>query len=297
MGDGRQIAEFVEERIGHVFRRPLMYGGTPEAVDSILHYDHELWAVAHEREGDFQEVSAAFHLSEGCGSASFEHHYRTGHPAASEDEVACYVVSMWRKIGEHLGLSTAGSPSLGRAETRCSIMIDTERGESLDILLQRLTEVIDWCAPRALLSDPKHCLRTPELAPEPLAGSRKDVVCSVARRRHFELRWPEPRLAKSLGGGRLLGYEPDRNLSCGAAEGMTGGFFDCLNVPPWDTWVAYLYEVGGKEYLLAWIPPAFIELVAGGISVNPEECIWWVDESQTALSNLLDGSGILQSDR
>jgi hypothetical protein len=48
---------------------------------------------------------------------------------------------------------------------------------------------------------------------------------------------------------------------------------------------------------VAWIPPAFIELAADGISVNPEECIWWVDESQTALSNLLDGSGMLQSDR
>jgi hypothetical protein len=107
MRDGRQIAEVVEERIGHVFQRPLLYGGTPEAVDSILHYDDGLWAVAHEREGDFQEASAAFHLSEGCGSASFAHHYRASHPATSEDEVACYVVSMWRKIGERLGLSTA----------------------------------------------------------------------------------------------------------------------------------------------------------------------------------------------
>jgi hypothetical protein len=48
MRDGKHIAEFVEERIGQVFRRPLMYGGVPEAVDSILHYDHELWAVVHE---------------------------------------------------------------------------------------------------------------------------------------------------------------------------------------------------------------------------------------------------------
>lgn len=27
MRDGRQIVEFVEQRIGHVFLRPLMYGG------------------------------------------------------------------------------------------------------------------------------------------------------------------------------------------------------------------------------------------------------------------------------
>ena len=107
MRDGRQIAEFVEERIGRVFRRPLMYGGTPECVDTILHHDQELWAVAHGREGDFQDVSTALHLSEGCGSASFAHRYRSRHPAASDDEVACYVVSMWRTIGERLGLPTA----------------------------------------------------------------------------------------------------------------------------------------------------------------------------------------------
>jgi hypothetical protein len=107
MRDARQITEFVEERIGHVFRRPLMYGGTAEAVDLILHHDHELWSVIHGREDEFREVSAAIHLAEGCGSASFAHHFRTGHPAASEDEVACHVVSLWRKIGERLGLPTA----------------------------------------------------------------------------------------------------------------------------------------------------------------------------------------------
>jgi hypothetical protein len=109
MRDGRQIVEFVEERIGHVFRRPLMYGGTPEAVDLILHYYYELWAVAHERGGEFRKISDAFHMSEGCQAASFAYHYRVCHPAASEDDVACYAVSMWRKIGEHLSLSTTGA--------------------------------------------------------------------------------------------------------------------------------------------------------------------------------------------
>jgi uncharacterized GH25 family protein len=48
MRDGRQIVEFVEERIGQVFQRPLMLGRTSEAVDLILHYCYELWAEARE---------------------------------------------------------------------------------------------------------------------------------------------------------------------------------------------------------------------------------------------------------
>src|SRR4051794_22535240 len=97
-------------------------------------------------------------------------------------------------------------------------MLDTERGEDLDEFLGRFTEAIKWCAPRATLHDPKDCLRPTRLAPEPLAGSRKDVVRSVASSRRIELTWPKPQSAEGLAGGRLLGYEPDGNLSCGAAE-------------------------------------------------------------------------------
>jgi hypothetical protein len=174
-------------------------------------------------------------------------------------------------------------------------MLDMERGDSFEVFLQLLTEAIDWCAPRGSLSDPKYCLRTPELAPEPLAGSRRAVVNSVAHSRHIALRWPKPRLAKNLAGGRLLGYEPGRNLSDFAARGVTGGFFDCLNVPPWDTWVAYIHETGGQDYLVAWIPPMFLELTAEGINVNPEGCIWWVNESDTALGKFIKDRSRLAS--
>jgi hypothetical protein len=109
MRDGKQISDFVEERIGHVFRRPLMYGGTPEGVDVVLDYYHELWALIHERGDEFEKVSSAAHDSEGCGSMNFAYRYQRDHPAASVDESARYVVSMWRRIGEKLGLSAGGS--------------------------------------------------------------------------------------------------------------------------------------------------------------------------------------------
>jgi hypothetical protein len=172
-------------------------------------------------------------------------------------------------------------------------MLDSVQGHDLEAILRTLTEVIDWCLPRALRSDPKSCLRTPSLNPEPLAGYRRDVVDSVARARHFGLKWPQARKTIDLAGGRLLGYEPDQNLSDGAAELESEGFFDVLNVPPWDTWVAYAYETSGRNYLVSWVPAIFVGVATGGIDVNPEACIWWLDEEETCLSGLLREQGIL----
>ncbi len=109
MRDSRQIAEFVEERIGHIYRRPLMYGGTPDGVDLILHYYHELWAEIHQRRGDYEQASSEAHEAERCGSMDFSTRYRRERPDASEGEAAAYVVSMWRKIDEKLGLAVDGA--------------------------------------------------------------------------------------------------------------------------------------------------------------------------------------------
>ncbi len=172
-------------------------------------------------------------------------------------------------------------------------MLDTDRGDGLEELLLRLTEVIDWCAPRAsltapeLLADPKRFLRTPGLAPDPLAGDRRRVVASVARARQAALKWPGRRQAGHLAGGRLLAFAPDDNLADGAAEVETNGYLDSDNVPPWDTWIAYLYESKPRQYVVSWVPPNFVDSVTRGIEVNPEGCIWWADEKTTFLADLL----------
>jgi hypothetical protein len=172
-------------------------------------------------------------------------------------------------------------------------MLDVEKGHDLEAVLRHLTEAIDWCLPRARESDPIGCLRAPEVGPEPLAGCRKDVVASVVRARQVAMRWPKSRSATGLAGGRLLGYAPDETLSDGAAELESQGFFDVHNVPPWDTWIAYVYESDGPNYLVSWVPPVLVDLVTGGISVNPEDCIWWLDEEEACLSGLLRERGIL----
>jgi hypothetical protein len=95
-----------------------------------------------------------------------------------------------------------------------------------------------------------------------------------------------------LADGRLLVYFPNADLCDGAAEAVSNGFFDVYNTPPSGTWVAFVSEpevkdISYSEYLIAWIPPALIELAAAGIMVNPEECIKWLDESAVSFTQLL----------
>jgi hypothetical protein len=165
--------------------------------------------------------------------------------------------------------------------------------DQLERFLQRLAEAIDWCSPRATLDDPKNCLRTPELAPHPLAGCRKEVVDWVHASRNVALRWPRPHRATDLAGGRLLSYEPDVNLFDGAAAAYTQEFFDVNNTPPWDTWVDYV-ESDRYGFLVSWVPPCLIDLVGEGIWANPEMCIWWLDQRDTNLSHALSERGYLQ---
>ena len=70
---------------------------------------------------------------------------------------------------------------------------------------------------------------------------------------------------------------------------VSNGFFDVNNIPPYDTWVwmvhnmrAFKYSDGASgemeaNYLVAWVPPSFIELASRGVDANPEKCILWLD--------------------
>ena len=51
-------------------------------------------------------------------------------------------------------------------------------------------------------------------------------------------------------------------------------------------------ELDGN-YLVAWIPPDFVELASAGIAVNPEECIQWLDTRDDAFVRSLRRMGLL----
>jgi hypothetical protein len=87
-------------------------------------------------------------------------------------------------------------------------------------------------------------------------------------------------------GGRFLLYAPEENLSDGAAEYASFGFFDVDNIPPWDTWVTMF----GK-HLVSWVPPQLFRLVQQGLDVNPEQCIVWADDPSVSKEPIMGALG------
>ncbi|MDQ3816423.1 MAG: hypothetical protein M3362_01880 [Acidobacteriota bacterium] len=164
----------------------------------------------------------------------------------------------------------------------------------------RLAQAIFWCAPRADLSNPASSLRTPQLRPRLLEESRFSAVETVANARELfgGVGIRKATIPDNLAGGRLLIYFPNYDLACGATEQETEGFFDVNNVPPWDTWVAYVQDARSvesydTEYLIAWIPREFVALADEGITVNPEQCIKWLKDTPVELVDILRAEKLL----
>ena len=141
-----------------------------------------------------------------------------------------------------------------------------------------VAEAAAWCLPR-LSDDLRHCWRSEDLRPKYLEPSRADLVGNVVRRRRSYVQAP---LLPVDPPGRLLAYFPDAELSDGAAEFESHGFFDVFNEPPWDCWVGWFEASSARDesyraFLLAWIPDRLVTMATRAIHVNPEECIQWLD--------------------
>lgn len=160
--------------------------------------------------------------------------------------------------------------------------------------IESLTETITWCLKNGSIDDPKHSLRVC-LDDYPYLLSPLSQVHHVIRERRSHLRKNELRnqkLVTGLCGGRLLIYCPDWTDSSGAAEAETGGFLDVHSAPPLDTWVWYVQEKVPvekrySEYLVAWVPPAFLKSVERGIQADPIQCIAWLDKLTTSFAESL----------
>jgi len=180
-------------------------------------------------------------------------------------------------------------------KSSAALKVDPDCSTSLEPFWQRVAETIAWCLPRVDQESPRDCLRTPSIRGRTLVGNYHDCVSNVATARRQELSPSRPEPVRGLAGGRLLIYFPDADLCDGAAECESQGFLDVYNTPPWDTWVAFVSEpveknISYSEYLVAWVPHAFVGLAAAGILVNPEECIRWLDESRVLFAELVESS-------
>jgi hypothetical protein len=161
----------------------------------------------------------------------------------------------------------------------------------IQIINQRLAETIAWCESRVDITKPETCFRSKELQPSKSfdwyvdKSQRHSIIEKVSSARHAILQNKFPmHNAKTpdLTLGKILAFEIDANLQDGAAFYASDRFFDWDNIPPWDTWFAYLPEQFLHEIpsgiLLSWIPREFLPLVEEGIYVNPESCIFWLDD-------------------
>jgi len=88
----------------------------------------------------------------------------------------------------------------------------------------------------------------------------------------------------------LLFYEPDANLFLGVEEQETEGFVDYDNVPPWGTWIAYIFEPD-RNYLLSWVPPELLPLLTRGIAVS-DRSIGWLDDTDLIIAAELRQNGL-----
>jgi hypothetical protein len=93
-------------------------------------------------------------------------------------------------------------------------------------------------------------------------------------------------------GGQTVSVLPGRKSRLWRCGGRTQGFLTVDNVPPWDTWVAYLHEDAQTNYLVSWVPGPLIRMVGEGIRLIPEECAGWVDVRCPHLIDSLAARGI-----
>ena len=154
-----------------------------------------------------------------------------------------------------------------------------------------LAEAFAWCSRKAVSDSAtpiQTLFRSAILKPSIDIGeyvqeqlSEQAVSGLIAQRSEFlrsqpALRDPSIDLQEE---GKILVYWPSENVSDGASEALSKGFFDVNDAPPWDTWFHY-----DNGQLFSWIPAAFVPFAQKGIEVNMVACIQWVDWS--VLSNL-----------
>lgn len=112
------------------------------------------------------------------------------------------------------------------------------------------------------------------LAPRAIADARHGVVETlVARRRALSPR------AVAGADGRLLSFIVEGCFSDRVAETETEGFFDENDLPPWDTWVAFIRESGT---LVSWAPPSFVATVEKAIRTHLVDAYAWLTDDAIA---------------
>lgn len=194
-------------------------------------------------------------------------------------------LTRFRKIATIAKLHGQSNMRSDTIRSACDFLNDDDTKD----FVRRLTETIAWCERVGSVEAPKTSLRSFNQDVDNPLSSQRHRVWWISHQRWTALRKngiTDLRSVEDLRGGRLLAYFPDANLCDGVAESVSQGFFDENNIPPRDTWVWMAEEQPNitdditGSFLIAWVPPAFMELANAGIFVNPEGCMLWLDTLQ-----------------
>ena len=169
-----------------------------------------------------------------------------------------------------------------------------------------ILETAAWAAAHADQTDPSRCLRSAPLAPYLFNDSRHETVYDVVARRHHRLE-AEGRVQRIAGKadalvdaatlglgdlvprvaeGQLLIWERDTTVDDGAGEAETRGYLHESDMPPWDTWVAYVDGSGHAGCLISWVPPTFLPAVDRAIQINAYGALYWLRDSTLPFAQL-----------
>jgi hypothetical protein len=110
MSDAPDIIQLLRERVGHAYHRPIMFGGSPEGVDAVLHCYHELWAAVLGRDQEFEAVWSAVRAKSKCGASGFASGRRGQRDRPADPEVMEFVVTQWREVDRLLNLIVPAEP-------------------------------------------------------------------------------------------------------------------------------------------------------------------------------------------
>lgn len=155
-----------------------------------------------------------------------------------------------------------------------TVRSEPDFSQSFEPFQERLAEAVSWCLRSASKAPLGTALRTPAFVPPP-ALPWPETVRALADTRLQTMGRSWRRTLDPLGGGELLIYLPRGQASGGAAQAASEGYFDARDLPPWDTWVAWVQEES-REYLVCWVPLEGVPLAAAGIAAAPGSLAWLV---------------------
>jgi hypothetical protein len=127
----------------------------------------------------------------------------------------------------------------------------------------------------------------PQFVRPSVAAAFVDAV--IKNRRSLIMRDREVSSSKTQSlDGRLLRHNFGETTYSLDPMQLSDGYFDRYDIPAWDTWIAYVNDLDGRdrpiEYLLSWVPQMLIEQVDRAVKASFEENIMWLDGTNTRLT-------------